>query len=60
MHDDRRPAPALDRVPALAELAEFADRAPHLAFGLARRRAMVDALRMAPPLVPPCPVPARS
>lgn len=42
--DDRTPAPAVRDSLALAELAEFALRAPHLDFGLARRRAIADAL----------------
>lgn len=42
--DDRIEAPAVQTCPARAELAEFACRAPHLDFALARRRACVDAL----------------
>jgi len=42
--DDRIPAPAVRESLALAELAEFALRAPHLDFKLARRRAIADAL----------------
>ena len=42
--DDRIEAPALRACPARAELAEFARRAPHLDFALARRRASADAL----------------
>lgn len=42
--DDRSVAPAIRDSLALAELAEFTDRAPHLDFGLARRRAIADAL----------------
>jgi hypothetical protein len=41
---DRRAAPSIRDDLALAELAEFARSAPHLDFGLARRRAMADAL----------------
>ena len=42
--DDRIEAPAVQTCPARAELAEFARRAPHLDFALARRRACADAL----------------
>lgn len=42
--DDRIAAPAVRNSLALAELGEFALRAPHLDFGLARRRAIADAL----------------
>jgi hypothetical protein len=42
--DDRIEAPALRTCPARAELTEFAQRAPHLDFSLAQRRASTDAL----------------
>lgn len=43
--NNHTPAPAVRDSVALAELAEFARRAPHLDFGLARRRAILDALK---------------